>query len=67
MVSVYAKIKISSFRPKTMDYSSWFDFFESKSCKQHGLNFSSPKKVLRKVCHCKGNEKRNLMAFVSVA
>ena len=30
MVSVYAKIKISSFRPKTMDYSSWFDFFESK-------------------------------------
>ena len=37
-----------------MDYSPWFDFSESK-------------KVLRKVCHLKGNEKRNLMALVSVA
>ena len=27
----------------------------------------SPKKVLRKVCHLKGNEKRNLMTLVSVA
>ena len=33
----------------------------------HGLIFGSPKKVLRKVCHLKGNEKRNLMALVSVA
>ena len=35
-------------------YSPWFDFSESK-------------KVLRKVCHFEGNEKRNLMALVSAA
>ena len=29
--------------------------------------FGSPNKVVRKVCHLKGNEKRNLMALVSVA
>ena len=54
MVSFLAKVKISIFRPKTMDYSPWFDFW-------------SPKKVFRKVYHLKGNEKRNLMALVSVA
>ena len=54
MVSFFAELKILIFRPKTMDYSPWFDFW-------------SPKKVRRKLCHSKGNEKRNLMAFVSVA
>ena len=40
---------------KNLDYyNPWFDL-------------ASPKKVLRKVCHPKGNEKRNLMALVSVA
>ena len=53
MVSLLGKVKIFRFRPKTMDYSPWF-FWELK-------------KVLRNVCHSKGNEKRNLMAFVSVA
>ena len=33
----------------------------------HGFVFGSPGKVLRKVCHLKVNEKRNLMALVSVA
>ena len=33
----------------------------------HGLIFARLKKVLRKVCHSKGNEKINLMALVSVA
>ena len=54
MRSFFAEVKISIFRPKTMDYSPWFDF-------------CTPKKVLRKVYHLKGNEKRNLMALVSVA
>ena len=54
MVSFLAKVKIFRFWPKTMDYSPWFDF-------------SGPKKVLRKVCHLNGNEKRNLIAIVSVA
>ena len=50
----FAEVKIFRFWPKTMDYSPWF--------------FSgSPKKVLRKVCHPTGNEKRNLKALVSVA
>ena len=48
------KSKYSVFWPKTMDYSSWFDF-------------ESPKKVLRKVSHSKVHEKRSLMALVSVA
>ena len=54
MVSFCAKVKIFRFWPKTMDYNPWFDF-------------RSPKNVLRKVCHPKVNEKRNLMALVSVA
>ena len=54
MVSFLAEVKIFRFRPKTMDYSPWFVFFGSQ-------------KVLRKVCHSKGNEKKNLMALVSVA
>ena len=33
----------------------------------HGFIFVRRKKVVRKVCHSKGNEKRNLMALVSVA
>ena len=54
MVSIFAKINFSVFRPKTMDYSPWFQF-------------GSPKIVRRKVCHHKVIEKRNLMALVSVA
>ena len=50
----FMRIEFFIFRPKTMDYSLWFDFW-------------SPKKVLIKVYHLKGNEKRNLMALVSVA
>ena len=55
MISLVTKVKIFRFWPKTMDYIV------------HGFIFGSWKKVLRKVCHSKGNEKRNLMAFVSVA
>ena len=54
MVSFFADVKISRFWPKTMDYSQVFFL-------------ASPKKVLRKVCHSKGNEKRNLMTLISVA
>ena len=54
MVSFLAEVKISRFWPKTMDYSQVFFLV-------------SPKKVLRKVCHSKGNEKRNLMTLISVA
>ena len=55
MVSFFAEVKIFRFWQKTMDYIT------------HGLIFGCPKKVLKKVCHLKGNEKRNLMALVSVA
>ena len=54
MESFFAKVKIFRFWPKTMDYDKAF-FFGSR------------KKVLRKVCHSKRNEKRNLMVLVSVA
>ena len=54
MVSFFAELKIFIFRPKTMDYSPWFRFWESE-------------KVRRKVCHPKVIEKRNLMALLSVA
>ena len=30
MKSLFAKVKILCFRPKTMDYSPWFDFWESE-------------------------------------
>ena len=53
MKSYFAKVKIFIFRPKTMDYSPWFDFWESgKSSEkmipseraqqeeQNGANFS---------------------------
>ena len=30
MKSFFAEVKIFIFRPKTMDYSPWFDFWESK-------------------------------------
>ena len=30
MKSCFAKVIIFIFRPKTMDYSPWFDFWESK-------------------------------------
>ena len=54
MVSFFAELKIFIFRPKTMDYSPWFDFWESE-------------KARIKVCHPNTFEKRNLMALVSVA
>ena len=50
MVSFLYEIKFFSFRPKTMDYSPWFDF-------------SSPKMFVRKVWHFKEYVKRNLMAL----
>ena len=50
----FAKVKIFRFWPKTVDYSQVFFL-------------ASPKKVLRKVCHSKGNEKRNLMMLISAA
>ena len=56
MESFFAEVKIFRFWPKTMDYSI-----------VHGFFLGSPKKVLRKVCLPTGNEKRNLMVFVSVA
>ena len=31
MTSFFAKAKIFIFRPKTMDYSPWFDFSEYKN------------------------------------
>ena len=53
MKSFFAKVKIFIFRPKTMDYSPWFDFWESKKRseiripserasqgEQNGTNFS---------------------------
>ena len=54
VISFFAEVKILVFRPKTMDYNPWFDFF-------------IPKKVLKKECLSIELEKRNLMALVSVA
>ena len=34
MVSFLAEVKISIFRPKTMDYSPWFDFWQSVKCSE---------------------------------
>ena len=52
MVSFFAEVKIFRFWPKTMDYSQ--AFFSA-----------SPEKVLRKVYHSNGNEKRNVMTLIS--
>ena len=54
MVSFFPVVKIFRFCPKTMDYSQVFFL-------------ASPKKVLRKVYHSKGNEKINLMTLISAA
>ena len=54
MVSFLAEVKFFRFWQKTMDYNPWFDF-------------RSPEKVVRKVYHLNGYEKRNLMTLVSVA
>ena len=54
MVSFFVEVKIFKFWTKTMDYSQVFFL-------------ASPKKVLRKVYHSKGNEKRNLMTLISAA
>ena len=53
MVSFFGEVKMFRFWPKTMGYKSI----------THGLISGSPKKVLRKLYHRKGNEKRNLMAL----
>ena len=52
-LSFFAKVKIFIFRPKTMDYNPWFDFWESEKSleemiplerasqgEQNGTNFS---------------------------
>ena len=54
MVSFFAEVKFFRFWQKTMDYNPWFCFSESR-------------KVLRKVYHLNGYEKRNLMTLVSAA
>ena len=43
MRSFLAKVKISIFRPKTMDYSPWFDFWESE--KKFGENDAIRKSI----------------------
>ena len=53
MVSFFDKVKIFRFWPKTMDYSPWFDFWESE-------------KVLRKIRHMKEHLKSFSMNFVWV-
>ena len=51
----------------------WYSFLAKSNFGQkpwtivHGLISASPKKVVRKVYHPIGNEKRNLMALISVA
>ena len=52
----------SKFWPKTMD-----GVLAEIELILWSFYYASWKKVLRKVCHSKGNEKRNLMVFVSVA
>ena len=54
MVSYFAEVKIFCFWEKTMNYNPWFCFPESK-------------KIVRKVYHLNGYEKRNLMTLVSAA
>ena len=56
MVSLFAKVKIFQILAKNHGLYIVRCFF-----------LASPKKVLRKVCHSKGNEKRNLMTLISVA
>ena len=50
----FDEVKILKIWPNTLDYNPWFGFWGSE-------------KILRKVCHSKGNEERSLMTFVSVA
>ena len=54
MNSFFAKVKISIFRPKTMDYSPWFDI-------------GSQKKVLRKGCQLKEHLKGIRMVQISAS
>ena len=54
LVSLFAKVKIFRFWPKTMDYNPWFDF-------------GSPKKVVRKACQLNVLENIKLMVLVSAA
>ena len=37
MKSFFAEVKIFIFRPKTMDYSPWFDFWESKKSSEERI------------------------------
>ena len=56
-----------SFRCNHFVPKSKFDFGQKLWTIVHGFIFGSPQKVLRKVYHSNGNEKRNLMALVLVA
>ena len=47
--------------------SKFSDFGKKPWTITHGFVFLSPKKVLRKVYHLIGSEKRNLMTLVSAA
>ena len=53
--SFFSKVKIFIFSPKTMDYIYVV----------HGLNFRSPKNVLRKGSHWKEHLKVNRMVQIS--
>ena len=37
MVSFLAEVKIFSFWPETMDYSPWFDFWDSKNISEKSM------------------------------
>ena len=39
MESFFAKLKISIFRPKTMDYSPWFDIWESEKISEKKIPY----------------------------
>ena len=65
LVSHLAKVQIFRFRQNTMDYNK--AFWPKLSSFFVVLLLRKLEKVLRKVCHSNGNQKRNLMAFVSVA
>ena len=45
----FAKIKIFIFRPKTMDYSPWFEFWESEKVCRKGYHQNEHLKASRMV------------------
>ena len=44
MESFLVEVKNFSFRPKTMDYSPWFDFWESKNSLEKSISPCSKRK-----------------------